>query len=106
MQQKPLAFQPGDTIRKFQEKKLRELVEYLHLNSPFYKDLFSLHKIDPQQIKTLSDLNGLPLTTKEDLQQRNLDFLCVPRNKVIEYSSTSGTLGSPVTIMLTDNDLN
>ena len=43
---------------------------------------------------------------KENLQQRNDDFLCVPRNRIIEYSSTSGTLGSPVTIALTENDLN
>ena len=29
----------------------------------------------------------------------------MPRNKIIEYSSTSGTLGAPVTIALTENDL-
>ena len=34
-----------------------------------------------------------------------MDFLCVPRSKVIEHSSTSGTLGEPVHILLTENDL-
>jgi len=29
----------------------------------------------------------------------------VPRNKIIEYSSTSGTLGGPVTVALTESDL-
>ena len=53
----------------------------------------------------MEDLSVIPVTIKEDLQQRNEDFLCVPRNKIIEYSSTSGTLGNPVTIMLTENDL-
>ncbi|MFZ1453091.1 MAG: AMP-binding protein [Ferruginibacter sp.] len=53
----------------------------------------------------MEDLSVIPVTIKEDLQQRNDDFLCVPRNKIIEYSSTSGTLGNPVTIMLTENDL-
>ena len=53
----------------------------------------------------MEDLNVIPVTIKEDLQQHNDDFLCVPRNKIIEYSSTSGTLGSPVTIVLTENDL-
>ncbi len=89
-----------------QEKKLQELVSYLAQHSPFYKELFAKHDIEAAGIKTLEDLKKIPVTNKEHLQQRNDDFLCVPRNKVIEYSSTSGTLGSPVTIALTESDLN
>ncbi|HEX3385915.1 MAG TPA: AMP-binding protein, partial [Mucilaginibacter sp.] len=33
------------------------------------------------------------------------DFLCVPIGKIAEYTSTSGTLGSHVTLALTANDL-
>ena len=89
-----------------QEQKLKELLIYLSLNSPFYKELFAKHGVDIQEIKTLADLRLLPTTCKEDLQQRNNDFLCVEPGKIIEYTSTSGTLGSPVTIALTENDLN
>ena len=32
-------------------------------------------------------------------------FYVFRTNKIIEYTSTSGTLGSPVTIALTENDL-
>ena len=79
-----------------QEQKLQELLSYLSHNSPFYKDLFQSHSIDITSIiKTLEDLANLPVTTKEDLQKRNDDFLCVGKNKIIEYSSTSGTLGKP-----------
>ena len=39
------------------------------------------------------------------MQSFNEEFLCVPRTSVIEYTSTSGTLGSPVTIALTEKDL-
>lgn len=88
-----------------QEQKLQQLVEYLQKNSPFYQRLFHSNKIDTTQIKTLEDLSKIPVTVKEDLQRNNDDFLCVPRNKIIEYSSTSGTLGSPVTIALTEIDL-
>lgn len=88
-----------------QEQKLQDLLAYLNLFSPFYKELFAKHHVDVNAIKTLEDLSTLPTTTKEDLQQRNSDFLCVGSNKIIEYSSTSGTLGSPVTIALTENDL-
>ncbi|RKR83822.1 phenylacetate-CoA ligase [Mucilaginibacter gracilis] len=88
-----------------QTQKLRQLLVYLKQNSPFYQQLFKQHNVDIDSIKTLADLSTLPFTTKEDLQQRNNDFLCVSRDKIIEYASTSGTLGSPVTIALTDNDL-
>lgn len=88
-----------------QEQKLQELLVYLSSHSPFYKELFEKHNIHIRDIKTIGDLALIPTTTKEDLQKRNLDFLCVPAGKVAEYTSTSGTLGSPVTIALTDNDL-
>lgn len=92
-------------IQFIQETKLRELIQYLQLNSPFYREMFFAHGINPGQIQTVADLNKVPPTTKDDLQQRNDDFLCVGREKIIEYTSTSGTLGSPVTIALTENDL-
>ncbi len=95
-----------DRISELQEQKLQELLSYLHKNSPFYKELFANHHIDISSIKTLADLQSLPVTTKEDLQRRNDDFLCVDPGKIIEYTSTSGTLGSPVTIALTESDLN
>ncbi|GAB2986735.1 phenylacetate--CoA ligase [Mucilaginibacter puniceus] len=95
-----------NTIKLMQEQKLQELLVHINTNSPFYKELFGKNGVDIASIKTLEDLTKLPATTKEDLQQRNDDFLCVPKNQIIEYASTSGTLGSPVTIALTDNDMN
>ena len=88
-----------------QEQKLQELLAYIAENSPFYKELFAKHQINIADIKTIADLSLIPPTVKDDLQQRNDAFLCVPRNKIIEYTSTSGTLGRPVTIALTEKDL-
>ncbi|MBK8522209.1 MAG: AMP-binding protein [Chitinophagaceae bacterium] len=99
------AFLSAAEIVTMQEKKLQETIAYLNAYSPFYKEFFSKARFNPSGIKTMEDLSVIPVTIKEDLQQRNDDFLCVPRNKIIEYSSTSGTLGNPVTIMLTENDL-
>src|ERR1700744_1810972 len=99
-------YQQPFEITSMQEQKLQELLVYVSQNSPFYKELFAKHNIDISTIKTLADLSSIPTTVKDDLQQRNDDFLCVPKNKVIEYTSTSGTLGRPVTIALTENDLN
>jgi phenylacetate-CoA ligase len=99
------AYQPADKIKLMQEEKLQQLLKYLITYSPFYKKLFAQQQIDIGIIKTLADLSSLPVTNKEDLQKHNEDFLCVDNNKIIEFTSTSGTLGSPVSIALTENDL-
>jgi len=95
-----------DEIKFYQDGKLKELISYLAENSPFYKKLFADRKISPQEIKTLEDLTKLPTTDKNDIQKSNWDFLCVSPSLIQEYTSTSGTLGLPVTIALTANDLN
>jgi phenylacetate-CoA ligase len=102
----PTAYPFAEAIKVMQEQKLGELVTYLHQHSPFYREMFAKEKINVADIKSIGDLSLIPTTSKENLQQRNDDFLCVGREKIIEYSSTSGTLGSPVTIALTENDLN
>ncbi len=99
------SYQTPEFIKKMQEERLQILLKYLQERAPFYKNLFEQHQLNIDEIKTLEDLSQIPCTTKENLQSNNLDFLCVPVNEIIEYSSTSGTLGSPVTIALTENDL-
>ena len=92
-------------IKAHQEEKLREALRYAADNSPFYKRLFEKEGIDITTINTLEDLQQLPLTTKEQLQEYNDDFLCVPKSHIIDYTTTSGTSGKPVTFGLTDKDL-
>ena len=92
-------------IKAHQEEKLRVALQYAAANSPFYKRLFEKEGIDVTTINTLEDLQQLPLTTKEQLQDFNDDFLCVPKSHIIDYTTTSGTSGKPVTFGLTDKDL-
>ena len=92
-------------IKTFQEQKLQSLLVYLQQYSPYYKELFSKNNIDISQIRLLEDLHKIPVTTKTDLQLRNDDFFCVPKTEIIDFATTSGTLGKPVTFGLTDNDL-
>ena len=95
-----LAFLPTSEIRKYQDKALQALVAYLQATSPFYQELFRTNKIDIRSITALEDLIHIPTTGKEDISQRNADFLCVEKNKIADYSTTSGTLGKPVKIAL------
>jgi len=84
---------------------LQELLAYLEINSGFYSELFRNNNIDIQKIKTLEDLRLVPITTKDDLQTRNQDFICVSKDRIIDYITTSGTLGDPVTFVMTEKDL-
>lgn len=82
-----------------------QLMAYLQRYSPFYQARFRQEQINVADIRSLLDLPYLPLTSKQDMQAHNMDFLCVSPTKVREYMATSGTLGRPVTIALTENDL-
>lgn len=94
-----------EEIKKYQENCLPELLNYLNENSPFYTRFFAEHSIAIDKIKTMEDLATIPVTTKDMLQNNNMDFLCVDRGKIIDYITTSGTLGDPVTFTMTESDL-
>lgn len=92
-------------INSLQEKLLQQQLAYISKNSKYYQRIFQQNGIDFEKIKTLEDLRKIPVTTKDDLQQFNDDFICVPKNKIIDYVTTSGTLGDPVTFAMTEKDL-
>lgn len=92
-------------IKKFQESELIKTIAYVSAHSPYYQRIFSENQLDPKTITTLEDLCKLPLTTKADIQRFNDDFLCVAASEIIDYATTSGTLGDPVTFGQTDADL-
>ena len=100
-----IEFRSVEEIRDFQEERMRSAISFLEKNSPFYKRMFSKCGIDPSRIRHIDDLVKIPFTTKKDLQLFGEDFLCVPRRDVIDYITTSGTLGDPVTFCCTENDL-
>ena len=101
-----IQFRSPEDIKRFQEEKLAESLAYLQANSKFYQRMFDEHHIDIQTIRKIEDLQAIPVTTKTDLQLYNNDFICVDRDRIIDYVTTSGTLGDPVTFVLTSEDLN
>lgn len=100
-----IELQPAGDIERFQTDKLKELLHYLRHHSPYYQQHFTRHNISISAIRSLSDLSSIPPITKDDLQNHNWEFLCTDKSNIVEYTSTSGTLGKPVTIALTNKDL-
>ncbi|MCQ2083647.1 MAG: AMP-binding protein [Bacteroidaceae bacterium] len=102
---KDIEFESPERIKKFQENLLHGHLAYLKENSPYYRRLFDSYGINIDRIVHLEDLTRIPFTEKKDLQLYNDDFCCVPRKKIIDYITTSGTLGDPVLFGCTEKDL-
>lgn len=100
-----IEFESPERIKAFQEELLVKHLAYLSEKSPYYQRLFKVHGIDVSSIRHLEDLVRIPFTEKKDLQLYNEDFLCVPKNRIIDYITTSGTLGDPVLFGCTEKDL-
>lgn len=92
-------------IKSLQELRLRETLVYVSEKSVFYKRHFKKNGLNPTQILTLEDLQKIPPTTKDDLHHYNKEFFCVADESIIDWVTTSGTLGDPVTFGLTERDL-
>ena len=75
-----------------------ETFRYAKKFSPFYREKF-------RGLKGVPPLETLPTVDKNVLSERNLDFLCVPRSRIAEIVTTSGTTGKPLLWQLTANDV-
>lgn len=100
---KELAYKSISEIQEAQSKLLTAQLKWVMEHSPFYRERLSGCNVD--SVCSTDDLSTLPLTGKEDLQKRNMDFLCVEPDKIIDYITTSGTTGDPVTFVATEKDL-
>ena len=83
-------------------EELKKTFDYIMKNSPFYKQHFSNYS---KHISSKLEFQSLPFTTKEDVAANNKSICCVSKSKIAEYVTTSGTLGEPISIYLTLNDL-
>lgn len=99
-------FMDLSSIESIQLEKFKALLVYLSQNSKFYQRQFKDLNIDISTINTLEDITKFSFTEKDDLAQFNDDFLCISKNKVADFVTTSGTIGDPVTFFLSHNDIN
>lgn len=100
-----IEYKSAQEIKIFQEQLLIKMVNYVNHNSPYYRKLFLDNNINPSHIKTIEQLSQIPITEKHHLQELNEQFLCIDKSKIVDYITTSGTLGDPVTFAMSDADL-
>ena len=105
MRNNKIQFESREAIREYQNQQLQVELKYLYEKSPFYRQLFDSNGIDIGTISSVEDLIKFPVTTKEDLQKFNKDFVAINNSEIIDIVTTSGTLGDPVTFVLSEEDL-
>lgn len=102
----PIQYEKPDRIREFQNKKLRAMIDKMYRYQPYCRRTFQENNIDPSSIKTVEDLEKVPLSKKEDLLKDPMDFvLRTPEYKPAFWLMTSGTTENPGIVYLTPYDL-
>lgn len=87
-------------IVAFQNRRLRRIVAHAYDRVPYYRRLFDGAGVKPRDIRTVSDLERIPVTSKADLRGLPLDQLIargVNPSTLIEHS-TGGSTGEPFTV--------
>lgn len=92
-------------IEALQTERLKKTVRQC-MNSEFYRRRFAESHIDPDDIRSFSDLSRIPFTTKQDLRDSYpFGMSAVPLSRVVRLHSSSGTTGTPTVILHTQRDL-
>lgn len=86
-------FRPPEELEALQIGKLRRLLVYAATRSPFYRRRFDAAGFDPARLRSLDDLERLPLLSREEAQRSQAEMV-VPGIRLLE-KSTSGTTGQP-----------
>ena len=97
--QRGVPYLSQEKLHVLRDTRLREIVKYAAETVPYYRGLFQRERIDPREIKTVDDLDRLPLIDKETVQKDPCAFVSISRRgiKSIPFT-TSGTTGTPLTI--------
>ncbi len=104
--QKEIETMDRRSLEALQLERLRRMVDYCYENVPFYHDRLQKAGVTGSKIKSLSDLQYIPFTTKEDIRD-NYPFgmLAQPLKKIVRIHASSGTTGKPTVGAYTQGDL-
>ncbi|KAA6331337.1 Phenylacetate-coenzyme A ligase [termite gut metagenome] len=95
-----------ESLRQVQGIRLKNVVEHVYHNTPFYRKKMQELGITPDDINDIDDIVKLPFTTKLDLRDNYPFGLCaVPMSQIVRIHASSGTTGKPTVVGHTRKDL-
>ena len=99
-------FAERQAMERLQLARMRETLERVYANVPFYRRAFDRVGVKPSDLKSLKDLAKFPFTQKTDLRD-NYPFglIAAPMKDIVRIHASSGTTGKPTVVCYTRNDL-
>jgi len=95
-----------DKLKKIQLQGLKWTVGHAYNNSPFYKKKLDDASLKPEDIRSLEDIEHLPLIDKDDLQQEYpFPLRAVPFEDIVRIHASSGTTGKRKVLCYTQRDI-
>jgi len=89
-----------EPLRALQEARLRTLMRHAYRHVPHYRELLDRHGIEPDDIRSVDDLERLPLLTKDAVRRTlHFDLMSDSHDKrQMLPITTSGSTGEPLTL--------
>lgn len=104
--QKEIETMSRPEIEALQLERLKWMVNYCYENVPFYHERLEKAGVTGDKIKTLSDIQYIPFTTKDDIRDNYpFNMLATPMKKIVRIHASSGTTGKPTVGAYTKKDL-
>ncbi len=105
--QKDIETMPRQEIESLQLERLKKMVKYCYDNIGFYhKKLTEAGVMGGEKIKSLSDIQYIPFTTKDDIRDNYpFNMMAVPMKDIVRIHASSGTTGKPTVGVYTRQDL-
>jgi phenylacetate-CoA ligase len=99
-------FKDLNELQKYQLNGLKWTVAHAYQGSAFYRQRLDEASIKPDDIKSLVDIERLPFTTADDLQEGYpFPLLSVPESEIVRIHASSGTTGKRKILAYTQKDI-
>ena len=92
-----------EQIRRTQFFQIKKILDLAYNESNFYRQIYDENNFHPSQIKTIEDIETVPIINRKMIQDAQSDdpYSLVPKSKqdgISWHQTTSGSSGLPITI--------
>jgi len=94
-----------DELTGFWLYKLRQVLNYVHERSPFYRRLFRNTGVDPKDISSIQDFYRIPFTELKNISENPYQFLCVSQSKILRGFTVEEFFEPVRRIFFTENEI-
>jgi phenylacetate-CoA ligase len=97
---------PRPALEALQLKRLKKTLERVYANVPFYRAALDKAGITPDGVNSLTDLQRLPFTYKQEMRDSYpYGLFAAPMEDIVRIHASSGTTGKPTVVGYTRKDI-